>query len=413
MSQNFETEIGLLSLPLDVIFDILSYLDLKSLGRLSSVCKRLNAIVKNDYIWIERSKNAVVTNQISQEIKKRSYIQLSAKEKCRISQNWKFGRFDEEFLLSHRTPYMPWLQLSNRRLWYSKASTILCYARIRDGNITKWPIHTLKGHIEDVCRFVCRDGLIVSGGRDGAICGWDEENGQFLFYLRRCHNSDINSVDIWNNVIVSGSRDKNVKIWVRQNGSTSCQHMLQIRDRVWSVAIPSCGRSLLTGSAGYNNIPPLQLYDIEIGSRICTFGNDHRNGAGVLHVYPESSFEFLSCGYDTCVRMWDTRCGTQCIIQWEDPHDSAVYCVASDHHMTVLSGTSRHGLVRLWDKRMNKSIQMYYVGRRNSPVYSLTFDPNYAYVALDRSLNVLSFSGQQYTNQTFRYEYWDGITLDN
>lgn len=410
MSQSSDIEIGLSSLPLDVIYNIISYLDFKSLGRLSSVCKRFNCIVKNEYVWIQRSKNIVVTNQMSQEIKKRSYFQLSAKEKCRISQNWRLGKVKDDFLFLHRTLYMPWLQLSSKYLWYSKASIILCYARTKDGIKIKPPVYTLRGHIEDVCRFVQRDGFIVSGGRDGAICGWDEEKGQFLFCWRRCHNSDINSVDIWKNIIVSGSRDKNVKIWYRQSGSTMCcKHAIQIRDRVWAVAIPFCGRSLLVGSAGYNGIPPLQLYDLESGNRVCTFGSNHRNGAGILHVYPESAFELLSCGYDTCVRMWDSRCGSQCVIQWEDPHDSAVYCVASDHNMTVLSGTSRHGLVRLWDKRMNKPLQMYYVGYSNSPVYSLAFDPCHAYVALDRTLDVLSFSSDFYSSQSHRYTCTNGI----
>ncbi len=77
----------------------------------------------------------------------------------------------------------------------------------------------------------------------------------------------------------------------------------------------------------------------------------------------------------------------------EDPHDSVVYSIASDHLMTILSGTARYGLTRLWDKRCPKRcIQMYYTGKVNSPVYSLSFDPLCAYVALQSSINLLNFS---------------------
>lgn len=81
------------------------------------------------------------------------------------------------------------------------------------------------------------------------------------------------------------------------------------------------------------------------------------------------------------------------VLKWEDPHDSVVYCLDSDHNVTILSGTSRYGLVRLWDKRNSRDcIQMYYVGQHNSPVYSLAFDPCHAYVALDSCVNLLNFS---------------------
>lgn len=77
---------------------------------------------------------------------------------------------------------------------------------------------------------------------------------------------------------------------------------------------------------------------------------------------------------------------------FEDPFDSAVFSIASDFNITILSGTSLHSLTRLWDKRYTKNcVQMYYVCQRNSPVYSLSFDSCFAFVALDNSINMLSF----------------------
>ncbi|XP_013789622.1 F-box/WD repeat-containing protein 4-like [Limulus polyphemus] len=129
------------------------------------------------------------------------------------------------------------------------------------------------------------------------------------------------------------------------------------------------------------------------GSRISCLGENFRKGAGILHLYTESEHDVLSCGYDATIRMWDRRCGNKSVLEWEDPYDSAVYCISSDHNMTVLSGTSRHGVVRLWDKRWNKQVQMFYVGRgTNSPVYCVTFDACNMYVALDNCLTLLSFN---------------------
>lgn len=34
-----------------------------------------------------------------------------------------------------------------------------------------------------------------------------------------------------------------------------------------------------------------------------------------------------------------------CVKKWEDPHDSAVYCIDSDKKWMILSGTNRYGVV--------------------------------------------------------------------
>jgi WD40 repeat protein len=39
----------------------------------------------------------------------------------------------------------------------------------------------LRGHSDDVSRFVVSEGMVVSGGRDRSICGWSARTGKFLF----------------------------------------------------------------------------------------------------------------------------------------------------------------------------------------------------------------------------------------
>lgn len=45
-------------------------------------------------------------------------------------------------------------------------------------------------------------------------------------------------------------------------------------------------------------------------------------------------------------------------MKWEEPFDSTLYCVQSDGHYAVITGTARHGLVRLWDKRQTRPVQV-------------------------------------------------------
>ncbi|XP_040354991.1 F-box/WD repeat-containing protein 4 isoform X2 [Ixodes scapularis] len=304
--------------------------------------------------------------------------------------------------LSHHVEveYMPWLQLERDALWYSRGSAILRLVRLADGSVAEQPSLTLRGHSDDVGRFVCKGGLVVSGGNDGSLCIWTAAQGALLHCRWRCSSKAISCVDYTQNVVVTGSRDRTVKVWTLKSHVSSLGYSIPMWDRVCSVALSEC--LLITGSAGCNGIAPLQAYDLSTGTRVAVLGTDHRNGAGVLHVCTETPSELLSCGYDTFVRLWDLRCPRKCVCAWEDPHDSAVYCVASDHNVTVLSGTNRYGVVRLWDRRRTRPVKMYYVGRGNSPVYSLAFDPCYMYVALDRSLNLLSFTGPSWNPRASR-----------
>lgn len=48
----------------------------------------------------------------------------------------------------------------------------------------------------------------------------------------------------------------------------------------------------------------------------------------------------------------------KCVQEWEEPHDSALYCVRSDKNHMIASGSSYYGVVRLWDKRQTRCLQV-------------------------------------------------------
>lgn len=118
----------------------------------------------------------------------------------------------------------------------------------------------------------------------------------------------------------------------------------------------------------------------------------------------------------------------KCVKEWEEPHDSTLYCIQTDGNHMIASGSSYYGVVRLWDKRQSKCLQVWTVyprkqinmlepdsvrNKRNakmiffllfvqsfqlcsnpvtSPVYCLRFSSSHLYAALANALQTLDFS---------------------
>lgn len=252
-----------------------------------------------------------------------------------------------------------------------------------------------------------KDGLVVSGGRDATLVGWDSTSGDFLFAKRYCHGGEVSAVDYLShhNQIVSGSRDHTLKLWTLAASDIQQQptfpglvQTLNIGDRIWSLGASPCQSKIAIGSAGHGGIPALHLLDLEAGQPALQPMGSYvlKKGAGTLDIQWHTETTFLSCGYDTSARLWDTRSGN-CVRTWIEPFDESIYCLSTDGNMSLVCGTARHGLARLWDMRHSKPVQMFYAKHarlgQSSPVYSVAFDSTSLYLALDQCLNLLSFAG--------------------
>jgi len=55
--------IAFTEMPDDVLFMVLSYCDLRTLGRLGSVCKRLNELAKQDCVWVKHKQRLTVVHR--------------------------------------------------------------------------------------------------------------------------------------------------------------------------------------------------------------------------------------------------------------------------------------------------------------------------------------------------------------
>ncbi|KAG8242433.1 F-box/WD repeat-containing protein 4 [Homalodisca vitripennis] len=191
---------------------------------------------------------------------------LEAKERCRISANWRYGCYREKGYNTH-VRYMPWLYLQSRVLWISQGSNILAVKRLPEGLKMDSPLMNLKmGHKEDISRFVVTDDMIYSASSDKNIYGWSisTERPRPVFCLKAIHSQSILGIDCKRNILVSGSKDSTIKIWqLQETGSPNCTQTVNVSDRVWCVAVNPSLASIAVGSAGYNSVHPIQLYDTE------------------------------------------------------------------------------------------------------------------------------------------------------
>ncbi|XP_078202472.1 F-box/WD repeat-containing protein 4 isoform X12 [Callithrix jacchus] len=357
-------------LPEELLLLICSYLDMRALGRLAQVCRWLRRFTSCDLLWrrIARASLNSGFTRLGTDL----MTSVPVKERVKVSQNWRLGRCREGILLKWRCRQMPWMQLEDDSLYISQANFILAYQFRPDGaSLNRRPLGVFAGHDEDVCHFVLANSHIISAGGDGKI-GIHKIHSTFTVKYS-AHEQEVNCVDCKGGIIVSGSRDRTAKVWPLASGRLGqCLHTIQTEDRVWSIAISP----LLSG----------QL--------MTHLGSDFPPGAGVLDVMYESPFTLLSCGYDTYVRYWDLRTSVRkCVMEWEEPHDSTLYCLQTDGNHLLATGSSYYGVVRLWDRRQRACLHAFPLTSTplSSPVYCLRLTTKHLYAALSYNLHVLDF----------------------
>ncbi|XP_072413333.1 F-box/WD repeat-containing protein 4 isoform X1 [Chiloscyllium punctatum] len=380
-------------LPEDILLLLFSYSDTQTLGRLAQVCKKFHSLISRDTLWRRIAK--VSLNTGITRLGRDTFPQIALKERVKFSQNWKRGRCRQEILLRWRYNLLPWLQLDDQWLYLSQAADIRAYS-LRQNSVSfqRRPVSVYTGHQDDVCRFVVSESHVISGGGDGRIIICNTCNSFCTAFS--AHDQEVNCIDSRGHVIVSGSRDKTARIWsLCSNRLGECLHKIRTEDRVWSVAINPTLSSVMTGTACCGHASPLRIWDLQSGQLESSLGSDFRRGAGVLDILYETPSVVLTCGYDTYIRQWDMRASIRrSVMEWEEPHDSALYCLQTDGNFMIASGSSRYGVVRLWDKRQTKSLQVFFLSSpsSSSPVYCLRFTTSHLYSVLAHALYMLDFT---------------------
>ncbi|MBN3297189.1 FBXW4 protein, partial [Amia calva] len=385
----------LFQLPEDILYLILSYLDCKALNSLSQVCKKIYYFTSRDAVWRRIAKECINTGITRQGTDLFSRIPL--KDRVKVSQNWRRGKCRRDAVLKWKNNLLPWIQLDSGVLYLSQAADIRVYQlRADGGGLKRKPVAVFSGHQEDVCRFVLTDTHLVSAGGDGKIILHQRRSSFSVEFS--AHNQEVNCIDSKGGIIVSGSRDRTARVWsLSSNRLGECLHTIPTLDRVWSVAISPSQSSFVTGTACCGHVAPLRIWDLESCQQLLCLGSDFRRGAGVLDMVFESPSTLLSCGYDTYIRYWDLRVSSgKCVMEWEEPHDSALYCVQSDGNHMIASGSSYYGVVRLWDKRQSHCLQTFSLSSpTSSPVYCLRFNTTHLFAALASALYALDFKAPE------------------
>ncbi|KAM4851532.1 F-box/WD repeat-containing protein 4 [Thomomys bottae] len=379
-------------LPEELLLLICSYLDMRALGRLAQVCRWLRRFTSCDLLWRRIARASLNTGftRLGTDL----VTSIPVKERVKVSENWRLGRCREGILLKWRCRQMPWMQLEDDSLYISQANFILAYQFRPDGaSLNRRPLGVFAGHDEDVCHFVLANSHIISAGGDGKI-GIHKTRSTFTVKYS-AHEQEVNCVDCKGGIIVSGSRDRTAKVWPLASGRLGqCLHTIHTEDRVWSIAISPLLSSFVTGTACCGHFSPLRIWDLNSGQLMTHLGSDFPPGAGVLDVMYESPSTLLSCGYDTYVRYWDLRTSVRkCVMEWEEPHDSTLYCLQTDGNHLLATGSSYYGVVRLWDRRQRACLHAFPLTSTplSSPVYCLRFTTKHLYAALSYNLHVLDF----------------------
>uniref|UniRef100_A0A3Q2DIY2 F-box and WD repeat domain containing 4 n=1 Tax=Cyprinodon variegatus TaxID=28743 RepID=A0A3Q2DIY2_CYPVA len=324
-------------LPDDVLFHILSHLDHRSLSRLSQVCKSLNVFVNRDAVWRKAAKGCLNSGITWNGTDINDWVTVEKLQRGLLnydSASWS----------------APWVV----RLYHPKGLN-----------------RGLSGFFSD-----------------GTIVVHNRRNRMSLRLMG--HSQEVNCLDTKNGLIVSGSRDRTAREFSldpNMFGSVLLNH-----------SPPLCvflsSSSFVTGTACCEDASPLRIWDVERLACVCSLGSDFRRGAGVLDIAFESPFQLFTCGYDTFIRQWDLRLSPQkCVMEWEEPHDSALYCIQTDGNNMIASGSSYYGVVRIWDKRQARCLQFFQLSSDSvsSPVYCLRFSSSHLYAALATALHCLDF----------------------
>uniref|UniRef100_A0A8D1D3I5 F-box and WD repeat domain containing 4 n=1 Tax=Sus scrofa TaxID=9823 RepID=A0A8D1D3I5_PIG len=239
---------------------------------------------------------------------------------------------------------------------------------------------------EELLLLICSYLDMQALGRLAQVCRWLRRFTSCDLLWRRIARASLNSGFTRLGTDLMASVPVKERVKVSQNWRLGrCREGILLKWR--------CS-SFVTGTACCGHFSPLRIWDLNSGQLMTHLGSDFPPGAGVLDVMYESPSTLLSCGYDTYVRYWDLRTSVRkCVMEWEEPHDSTLYCLQTDGNHLLATGSSYYGVVRLWDRRQRACLHAFPLTSTplSSPVYCLRFTTKHLYAALSYNLHVLDF----------------------
>ena len=327
---------------MELSFEVLSFLDLKTLANCYLVCKRWRQVlagpgselavwkkllIQEDYYREDQVLDALIPPYNKSNPPPHLYNQLFRKHH-EITQNWYLGKGRHISFPGHGSHVVTCLQFDSQK--------------------------------------------IVSGSDDQTIHIYDTKTGLLLKKLLG-HDGGVWALQYWNNILVTGSTDRTIRIWNMENGvcnhifggHTSTVRCLQIilPSNVNGITTPNFPL-IVTGSRDAT-LRIWRLPDPDVDEAFLDPERSDRNPY-LLHILTGHSNSvraiagsgniLVSGSYDSNVRIWDLETG-KC--KWVcTGHTEKVYSVGYSPELEIAVSGSMDATVRIWCAKTGQALHI-------------------------------------------------------
>lgn len=389
------------SLPLEVLLNILSYLDAKSVLAVSQVCRRWHRVVNNTTLW----RNMLMRDKL---VADEHHLHRELVNPAKLFAEW-----------ASPSPYHN--EINAAQILYKKRSIIL--RRWMDPKFEPSRI-SVAGHGSNIVTCLQHDEEKVITGIEGKLINvYSTKTGELLRVLKG-HDGGVWALKYFSNTLVSGSTDRDVRVWNIRTGR--CTHVFRghtstvrcldilhpskigVNDNGLPIMYPN-EPLLVTGSRDHNlhvwklpldnedvradDITETKTYDAKDPSNpyIVAILTGHTQSVRSVTGYGNI---IVSGSYDTTVRVWDLLEGGRCKHILEG-HSDKIYSTALNFDKRRCYSGSMDLSINVWD--IEKGKFLFSLEGHNSLVGLLELSDGYLVsAAADATLRV-----------------WDPVTGEN
>ena len=342
------------TLPRELAFKILSYLDCQSLCNSMLVCRHWNKLANDDRIWYHMCRQHIDRKcphcgwglpllQMKNNYRSRGKAgnggtliknpwKAIYKDRFEVESNWRKGHCRVSCLNGHMDGVLA-LQFRYGFLFTGSY----------DSTVAIWDTHTgkllrrLTGHLDGVKALYFDEQKLITGSLDRTIKVWNYVTGECISTYRG-HTDSVMALDSFNRIIVSGSADKTVKVWHIETrtcytlrGHTEWVNAVKLHPksftcyscsddttiRMWDLRTNECLK-IFRGHVGQvQKVIPLTIIDVEnlvvdpVPSDVTDGsqpqgGNEDESGRTLDESIPYPT-HLLSCSLDNTIKLWDVR----------------------------------------------------------------------------------------------------------
>ncbi|KAK6511942.1 hypothetical protein TWF481_000844 [Arthrobotrys musiformis] len=199
------------------------------------------------------------------------------------------------------------------------------------------PYLTLPGHRMGVLDVCFDESHIVSCSKDTSICIWERSTGLLLNRLRG-HEGPVNAVQLRANLVASASGDANIKLWDIESGN--CIRTLSGHTRgLACIQLSNDCRTVVSGG----NDQSIRVWDVESGNLRYEIRDAHKSLVRSLYLDSQND-RIISGSYDQSVRVWDLKEGKS-LLNFPRWHGSWILAARADDRRIVSTSQDSQVLV--------------------------------------------------------------------